>query len=398
MPIYSFNRNTAINNTLTRISTATGIDNLTKNSIIRILAESNATDSEFVINAVNETLRQFYIQTATGKFLDAKAFELGLNRNVMDKILIFSSDQSIRLEPLTEGTVFGDYIGTTYTILAGTKIASASNRYNIFITEDTNINLHDSSIWLSVKIEPIDKLSNTLSTFNLQTNQVIQLDPTSPIGKLTNKFQLRITKPIIIETKSESDEELRARLYEAQANLIEGTPDSISLIIKNIPDLLGFNIQQNIRNDNSIDFNIVTKSYLSGSNYSFLPLYIKNLAEDKLSVNTDIQVKFPNRLEIYLEYKTSGSEVVPEQTIKDVIKNTINTKFIYSQTNIIYKDELERLVKNILKDIKTFTITNISGLDSSLQEIVLTSTTDLVVPYNYFCYITSIDQITNVNV
>ncbi len=390
-----YNREIALTNALSRISTATKIDNFTRSSIPRLIAQSNALDVEMAINNTNESLKQFYILTATGRFLDTKAYEMGLSRNILDKIIVFASDEALRLEVLTEGTTFGDYLQVGQnSFLAGTILATLSNSYKITLLENITLNLAQSYQFVSVKIEPLNPQITEDAVFNINEGQVIILDP----NFITNKLQLRSVKPIVIETQNESDDQLRARLLEAKADPVEGTPEAISSILRSIPNLLGFSIQQNIRNDNSIDFYLVTKALIENTNFQFLPIFINNLAQDKLPVNTDVQVKFPKKLELYIEYKTGTTEVVPSETIKSVLQNVINTHYIYNQTNFLPFKQIEDSVKAILQELKTFTITKISGLDLDILEYVIVALDDVLIPINYYCYVSTIDQLTNVNV
>lgn len=394
MPQYNFNRTIAVNNTLTRISAATKINNLTRGSFLRILAESNATDIEVAINSANDALNQRYIETATGKFLDKKAFDLGLSRNVIDKLVIFKEDQAIRLEVLTEGKTFKDFVDIdNSTFIAGEVIANINSQYQIILLEDLVLNPNASFQYVSVRIEPIGGITSTNANYNFSIDQIITIRPSSSIGLITNKLQLRVTKSIIVESVNETDEQLRSRLFDSLGNLTQGTPESVSNLLRNIPELIGYNIQQNLRNDNSIDFYIVTKSYVDNTNFSFIPLYITNLARSMFGVNTDIQVKYPKKLELYIEYTSASS--LPDESIKEVIKNTVNNFFVYSQENIINKKSLEDAIKSTLRDLKEFNITQISAYDSDISEFIIISTEDLELPFNYFAYVSDVGTITN---
>ncbi len=399
MQTYNYSPTIAVANTLARISAATGIDNLTRSSAIRFIAESNAADISMAISSANSALTQFYTSSATGQFLDAKAFEVGLSRNILDSIIVFNEDQAIRIVPITEGDTFGDHINTDEaTIISGTRVSIISNKYGVYLTEDTTLDLSSTYQYVSVKIEPISQTQSENGTFTLNEGQLLDFDTSTTATQQYAGLELEVTKPIVIETVTETDDQLRARILEAKSNLVEGTPNSISLILNEIPDLIGYNIQQNTRNSNSIDFNIVTDSLVAGTGYSFLPAYIKNLANNHFSPNTDIVVNLPLKLDLFITYTTSGSEVIPDETIKETLKNTVNTLFVYSQDNIVNKTALENQVKDTLKQLVAFNITQFQGYDSSIGIYVISSTGDLEVPVSYYTYVSDVTQLANVTV
>ena len=396
MALINFDKDVFSSNSLNRLYTSTGIDNFSKNSIIRLMAESNATDVAYGINLSNQILTQAFVETATGQYLDAKGYDYGLSRNIIDKIIIFDTDQAITLEPITEGKTFGDYLTlTTNTIPADTQIATISSKFGVFTISDTTISLSDTSMYIGVYIEPIDKSTVTDATISLSEGDTITLSNLDSLGSVGTSLQLVIVDPIIIETANESDDDFRSRIVNAKTNLVQGTTNALSLLLDRIPNLLGYCVEKNTRNLNSLDINIVTQDLIDDLDYSYIPLLVNNLAENILPISADVLVKFPVRLDVYVEYEISDAETIPDDSIKETIKNVINTYYLYSTANTIKISELEAYVISALPDLLEFTVTNLYGMDSTIDEVVVTAVDSLVVPIAYYCYVETTDLITN---
>lgn len=398
MPLYNFSHTVATANALTRIGASTGIDHMTRNSILRNMAESNSQDALELLESTNNILGQLYIESASGRFLDAKAYEMGLNRNIIDKVMVFAADEAIRIEPITEGKTFGDFLGPgNYVIPENTELGTISNKFSIISMEPVPLGPSDSFRFISVRIEPKQVDTATEGrVFKLSENQIVDIDVRNPVMSPFGRLQMRAVKPIVIETASETDEQLRIRLIEAKSNLIEGTPEAIGSVLRNIPGVLGYKIRTNVRNKNSVDIGLVTQSMIDGGASNFLPLYVKNISEDMLPIGTDLTVKFPTRCEIFIDYRSSYLEIIPEESLQETIKHVINTSFIYSQDNSLIKRDIEMIVKNTLKEIKLFEIQRIRAYDTDMEEFVFESNDDIILPFNYYAYVTDPAQLINV--
>jgi hypothetical protein len=396
MPQFNYNINVGTSNILNRILLSTDINNLSRSSTIRSIAESAATDISFVLTNTASATTQFYSETATGKFLDAKAFDIGISRNLLDSLQIYATDLAIQLQVLGTAT-FGTYLsGTQLQITAGDRLAVYAGKYSVTALESITLLSSDTTAYISISISPIDPLNFTSGIISLNQGNTIQLDNTSPIGRVTNKIQIAVQKSIVLETNTESDDALRTRVIAGKSNLTKGTPPALGLILDQIPDLLGYSFSQNTRNDNSIDINIVTQSLIDGTNFSFLPNYISNLARQYFPTGTDVVISFPNQLQIYIQYQVSNTETIPDDTIKDVIQTVINSNYVYSSHNVLSITDIQNQVKTILPSLVTFNILQISGLDINIQEFVYISNSDLLIPDVYYAYISNISNITRV--
>lgn len=394
----NYNVDIGTSNILNRVLTATGIDNLTRSSILRNLAEAMASDVSFVLGNVDSSTAQFYSQTATGSFLDAKGFDIGVSRNIADSIQIYASDQAIQIVPLIQGDTFGTYLsGAELTINEGDLLATVSAKYEFTALETITLNSGDTSAYLSVNINPVDITNFTSGTLSLTQGQQIQIDGSSPLGQITSNLTLVATQPISIETSNETDDQLRARVISGLAAPIKGTTDTIGNILAEIPQLLGYSLQQNVRNENSLDIFIVTQSLIDATNFSYIPNYILNLARSNFPIGTDITVQFPSQLQIFVQYRTDPDEVIPDATIQDVIQQVFNGNFVYSQANIITKDDFETLVEAALPNLISFEITLLQAFDPVVSAYVFTTNGDLFIPTAYYSYISALTNITKIS-
>lgn len=395
-PTFNYNKDIGTANILSKISTATGIDNLSNTSIIRLISQASAADVEFLVGNQQLTINQVFGATASGKFLDYKGSDHGISRNIIDSIIVFATDQAIKLEVDSDVDTFGGVLDTaSLAIPANTMLANISNKYTITTIYDINLSPSSSSQYIDVVITPFDQTTVDSTTFSINTGDIIGLAYSNVISDLYNNCQLSTDKTIIIETQNEIDDDYRLRIQNARVQPTVGAVQGFAFLLDEIPQLLGYSIVSNQRNNHSVDFNIVTQSLIDGTNYSFVPAYVANLATNYFAYGTDLLVQFPSQLEIFIQYTTGNSESISNDAINSTIQTLFNSQFLYSQSNLIEFNVLEAAVKAALPQLSAFTVNELKGFDTNLQMYVLDVTNDVSVPLSYYCYINDVANLTN---
>lgn len=387
----SFDKATSIANTLAKVSAATGITNFTKSSTVRAFTEATASDIDFFNKATNDLFSQYYIQFAAGEFLDLKGNELGIQRNISDFIYVNAGDEAIALTPNKTNQTFRQTYTTVPDLLDGTELGIFSNRIRVVTNSSQSFDLDDSQLFISATLIYTGSVQGSAArTVNFNAGDKLQVT----VNNLP--MTLEFLKPVAIEVSKESDADYRRRLLFAKASPVSGTTVAVGEIFKSVPMIAGYSITEDKLN-NKTTISVLPTQYTQGVFTSAIAEYAKTVADKIMPYGSNVEVVYPSKIELYIEFSADPSNTVPDETIKSVIKTNLYNFYKYSDENLIDCQAIQDQVNAVLKTVSGLTILNISIYNGSLQKYLFKTENSVNLPKEYFAYITdAATQITRV--
>lgn len=383
----NYDKQTAIANTLAKISAATGINNFTKTSLIRAFSEATASDIAFFNTSMSALFNQYYIQYAEGTFLDIKGTELGIQRAVSDFIFISKDDQAIQLEPTKTGQSFKTVYGSLDPVPDGLALTVYNSRVNVTVNEDITFPPNDSSVYISATLAYAGSVTTEGRFINFNADDKISV-------KINNQdFNLRFVKPVTIEVLRESDQDYRRRLLFAKTT---GKANSLDQILLSSPQISGFNIYEDKINNKTI-VSVLPTQYTLGTFSSSVADYVRSLIFKNAPYGSNVDVVYPQKVEVYVEFSLSDATAVPDETIKTVIKSELYNYYLYDTNNLLDCEAIKTRVEEVLQSLSGLTINNVAIYNETLGKYIFSTQDVIALPKEYFPYITDAEtQITRI--
>lgn len=378
-----FNKDAASIAVTDKISRATGINNFSPSSKVRLISDILVDEISNTAETINQSLDALYLETAIGNDLDVKAAQYGIYRKIRDSIFIDKDDSIILIEPKVFGQTFGDSIRETALIRRGETLSLGSS-FEVSISEDVTISPGLSNVPISGTVQ-----STSEGGFTINTNDVYKLDTLSTsLGIGTNTLQVRFLKPISIDGGRESDELLRARAILSRNGRSIGTIDSIEAAINQVPDVSGYIVLQNIRGSGSVDIGFVTQELqdsLLDDGLSQMRTMLFAELSDVMPIGKSLNIFTPAPALLNIAFTSDLGEEM-DKNIKDVMVAAFIDNYVYSDSNIIAASDIELSVNTIIPDANV-KITNMALYDESIDATIFISSSIVVAPSSYFIYL-----------
>jgi uncharacterized phage protein gp47/JayE len=369
MPLINYNKDVALNNSLLKISRATGIDNFSRSSKIRAIAEIVTEDISTYIDASNDLMDNMYSISAKGRYLDLKGSEYGVYRNTISSVDIRDSDQIVRVEPREQDVLFSDIFSTTGSINRFDEITLGTN-LKMVVTGSTQIGPTSTDVFLSVRIES----SGTTGAFKINAGDTFKIPETvSGISFQARSLQIKFEKPISLETGTEEEEAFRERVVFARDNSKFGVSGAIGRTIGAIPGISGFAIYPNERGSGTVDIGIVTPGLVSNGTDAAIQT-VKTMVEQRLrstvAEGISYEVFIPDGLRLLVSFSFESEQPISDQTIVDSIYSAILKLNKYGLSNRITAGDIETEAERILSGIPSIRIQGLSLLDQAIGEYI----------------------------
>lgn len=369
MPQINYNKEIAETNTISRISSATGIDNFSDSSKIKNTARSISTDISNFIELVTDSIDSIYSSSATGRYLDLKGAEAGVYRNTISSIDIYSTDLVAEIRPRDEGKTFAEITAREVTIRKGEEI-DVGSQFKIVFTDNVTFGPGISDVYPSLRIEVSDKSEG----FSINPNDVFKVQSErAEVLAVAPFIELVFHKGIGLSSQNETDLEFRSKVIFARENSSVAVPGAIQTVVQSIPNYSGHSIYLNDRGSSTIDIGFITKVMQEdGADPSADS--IKQLLEFRLrnviAEGADYNVFMPLPLLLNIEYNYSSELSIPDETIVDAIYAGFSNSYIYSEENTVNSSSIETFVESILPSIDNLSITSLSLFDPEIKEYI----------------------------
>lgn len=369
MPQINYDKDTAANNVVEKISRSTGINNFSDSSKLTYMASVLSEEVSTFIEVVSDTVKNMYSSSAEGRYLDIKGAENSVFRNTISSLDIVDTDLVVKIEPRGDGEPFSSIVTRNITIYPGEEITSGS-QFKIVFTKQLSISSSTGDLYASVRIESLDRESG----FKINQDDIFKFPTTfldlSSIGSLV---QLRFVKPISLLVDNEEDEEFRGRVIFSRDNPNIAIAGAIQAMVQDVPNISGAAIYTEERGTGTIDIGITTND-LQLTGEDTLADYIKSMIEIRMrsvvahGVNYEIFIATP--LYLRVEYDYNSSIEIPESTIVDAIYTAFNNIYAYSNLNIISAEALGTEVESSLPSLESLSIQSLSLFDPQINEYI----------------------------
>lgn len=386
MPQINFNKNTSTVNNLVKIGLATGINNFSTSSKLRLIADIASNDVNSFTELLNTYYRDFYIESATGKWLDLRGADLGIFRNQVSSIAVSATDQIIAITPRDSNKTFGDLLPATenLTLNAG-DILEPNSGFRIVINESVTFNGASSDVYVSAVIEA-DRTSE--NGFRINSGDAIKINIASnPNNFKFQDFQLTFVQPVALDSGQESDADFRERVVFARDNSTTGHINAIISELNAIPVIKGLAIYNSDRGTGSMDIGFVTNSLIENGADSNLDNYVTLLKSrmNKIAAGgIDIKFFYPTELRIVTTYSYTSDDPLLDSVIADTIDASIKEIYTFSRANSINASQIESLVLEKIPSLNSFRIETMSLFDTVINLYISYGTRSITAPKGTF--------------
>jgi len=321
------------------------IKNYRTGGVFRLFIEVVASFLEKIYLELEQLLPNRFLQTARGKYLDLKAEELGLVRNVATKTrgyIIFSREDASR----------------NLTIPAGKIIATKSNSqgkvYRYKVLEDTIILENETIKSVLVEAEEVGKVYNVIAE---QITEIIT--PISGLDNITNSSNWIS----YVGKDEESDESLRSRCLALWKGLSGANKDAYISWAKEITGVESVKVLSTARGLGTVDI-IFTGANNIQPNTELIE-QVQNIINMRKPIATDSLVKAPSEVSINLNIQVI---LYPNILLsKELIEEKIRAYFVILGIGKDFEPSALNSILFNIEGIKAINITTKSVKITDLQ-------------------------------
>lgn len=385
MPLINHDKAIGFANTVERISKATGVNNFSSSSMLRLIAQGLHEDIANFVDLVREGLSNTFPEMSSGRYLDVEGAQYGVYRNTLRSIVLNSADQAVLLEPKDGAPNFSGFLSNPITLRAGTVLTGPA-QVRITVLQSVTIQPNDPMLYLTVKVEPLSQVAG----IQVKKGDLFKVPTTSVIGEASAYIQIRFNTSISLAVKEESEDDFRARVIFARDNMSKGTLNAIYSAIPLIPSVYGFSLIANARGQGTIDIGITTKRLEQEQEDPAIESVL-DIARQQIDAvcpfGYDVDLFTPTPAYVILKYKTQDT-AIQHSVIASVAAQIFSSTYRYSSQNQVNLNELKSRLMAALPDLTSFEITSASILDAGIEEILSSSQTTLVAPSDKYIVLT----------
>lgn len=377
---------------LSRLANNLKLDFITEGSNIKKIADTYSNEHIQFANVVDQAVSTGFVSTMPTEYLDLFGRQYNLQRKRYNNIIILSNTEAVSVKINKEQALVTAVTQPLQILLANTVIFSnesfmVTNIDNVYVT---NIN---DSINLSVKIT----LSLDVDSFIVKEGTEFTISNNSIASTILPYLDLTFNRSIGLASIEESEEDYKARIFEATYIANNGANSLISSITKEVPLLHTLEVDNYIQGRPITCIYPYTRKLILAGNDNMIETFIIPMIEtsltNKVLYGQLIKILPPSPLvcNLFLKFNTT---VKPTSSYLDNICLNLND-FFYTD-KIVTKQTLYNYINNYLLDYKLkeedyrfeftspFVSEEVFNLDNDNSEVLL--------PKGRFLFLNSIQQ------
>jgi hypothetical protein len=306
----------------------TGLDDIGEQSTLKGIIKAINKRLDDVYASLEANFYATYTRTSSGPWLDEKAAELGIEREVFFQTRVPCESETFILTT-SDGSTLYSALGISsfqsYAVIPkGMVIRSTSQDSLTFITDETAlIRPADKRVCLGASSELDDQALVSAGTMD-----ILEIDGVSLFTSTsTEDLELIQDKAITGIETVESDESLRLRISLAKTALATGNEASVVSSTLANPEIASIFIDRNVRGTGSADiiayprFNRVSESTLRS---------LESDMRQNAAFGSNIRVIQPDYIPVSVALNTNGSSTsIAGQAVSAFVKDINNKRITY---------------------------------------------------------------------
>ena len=378
---------------LSKLAENLNLDFITDGSNIKKIADTYSNEHVQFANVVDQTIATGYVSTMPTEYLDLFGRQYNLQRKRYNNIVILSNTEAVSVRINKDQALVTAIDQPTQILLANTVIFSnesfmVTNVDNVYVTNINDVINLSVKITLSLDVDSFIVKEGT--EFTISSNN-------SVINTILPYLDLTFNRSIGLASIEESEEDYKARIFEATYIANNGANSLISSVTKEVPLLHTVEVD-NYQQGRPVTYIYpYTRRLILAGNDNMIETFIIPMIEtnltNKVMYGQIVKVLPPSPLVCNL-FITFNTVTKPTSSYLDNICLNLND-FFYTD-KIVTKQTLYNYINNYLLDYKLkeedyrfeftspFVSEEVFNLDNDNSEVLL--------PKGRFLFLNSIQQ------
>lgn len=324
---------TNINNEriLEKLAENLGIDFITDGSNIKKIADTYTNEHVQFANAVDQTISSGFINSMPSEYLDLFGRQHNLQRRRYNNLVLPSYLEIVNIKINKEQALVTDLNSSVLLLKQGTIIYTDES-----ITIESLENVYASSINDVIDISVKINLGIGLNSFVIKEGSTYSINSNNEeIFTILPYLELSFNRSVGLATLEETEEDYKARIFEATYIANNGANSLISSIAKEVPLITTLEVDNYVKGKAVTVIYPYTNTLILAGNDNTLETFIIPMVETSLSnkviYGQIIKVLPPKPIvnNIYIKF---NSTIKPTQSFLDNICLNVNNYFYAEKT------------------------------------------------------------------
>lgn len=376
---------------LSKLAENLNLDFVTDGSNIKKIADTYSNEHVQFANVLDQTISTGFVSTMPSEYLDLFGRQYNLQRKRYNNIVILSNTEAVSVKVNKDQALITAIDGPTQILSANTVIFNddsfmVTNIDNVYITDINDIVNLSVKITMSLDVDSFIIKEGT--EFTISSNN-------SKINTIIPYLDLVFNRSIGLASIEESEDDYKARIFEATYIANNGANSLVSSITKEVPLLHTVEVDNYLEGRPVTYLYPYTKRLILAGNDNMIETFIIPMIETNLNNKTlygqIVKVLPPSPLVCNLFIDFSNK---PKPTLSYLSNICLNLNDFFYTDKVITKQTLFNYINNYLLDYK-LTIENYRFEFTSpfvSEEVFNLNTDEVVLPKGRFLFLNSIQQ------
>lgn len=376
---------------LSKLAENLNLDFVTDGSNIKKIADTYSNEHVQFANVLDQTISTGFVSTMPSEYLDLFGRQYNLQRKRYNNIVILSNTEAVSVRVNKDQALITAIDGPTQILSANTVIFNddsfmVTNIDNVYITDiNDTVNL---SVKITMSLDVDSFIIKEGTEFTISSNN-------SKINTIIPYLDLVFNRSIGLASIEESEDDYKARIFEATYIANNGANSLVSSITKEVPLLHTVEVDNYLEGRPVTYLYPYTKRLILAGNDNMIETFIIPMIETNLNNKTlygqIVKVLPPSPLVCNLFIDFSNK---PKPTLSYLSNICLNLNDFFYTDKVITKQTLFNYINNYLLDYK-LTIENYRFEFTSpfvSEEVFNLNTDEVVLPKGRFLFLNSIQQ------
>lgn len=376
---------------LSKLAENLNLDFVTDGSNIKKIADTYSNEHVQFANVLDQTISTGFVSTMPTEYLDLFGRQYSLQRKRYNNIVILSNTEAVSVKVNKDQALITAIDGPTQILSANTVIFNddsfmVTNIDNVYITDINDIVNLSVKITMSLDVDSFIIKEGT--EFTISSNN-------SKINTIIPYLDLVFNRSIGLASIEESEEDYKARIFEATYIANNGANSLVSSVTKEVPLLHTVEIDNYLEGRPVTYLYPYTKRLILAGNDNMIETFIIPMIETNLNnkalYGQIVKVLPPSPLvcNLFIDFSNKS-----KPTLSYLNNICLNLNDFFYTDKVITKQTLFNYINNYLLDYK-LTIENYRFEFTSpfvSEEVFNLDADEVVLPKGRFLFLNSIQQ------
>lgn len=376
---------------LSKLAENLNLDFVTDGSNIKKIADTYSNEHVQFANVLDQTISTGFVSTMPTEYLDLFGRQYSLQRKRYNNIVILSNTEAVSVKVNKDQALITAIDGPTQILSANTIIFNddsfmVTNIDNVYITDINDIVNLSVKITMSLDVDSFIIKEGT--EFTISSNN-------SKINTIIPYLDLVFNRSIGLASIEESEEDYKARIFEATYIANNGANSLVSSVTKEVPLLHTVEIDNYLEGRPVTYLYPYTKRLILAGNDNMIETFIIPMIETNLNnkalYGQIVKVLPPSPLvcNLFIDFSNKS-----KPTLSYLNNICLNLNDFFYTDKVITKQTLFNYINNYLLDYK-LTIENYRFEFTSpfvSEEVFNLDADEVVLPKGRFLFLNSIQQ------